>query len=280
LQPHGFHVVLADMKFESFGISDLGCKRERNEDSFFVNNDLLLFMVADGMGGHLGGEYASKLAVQTVEETITMLTDDPNVTLQDDVELKPGDFKAWLKYAIGTASQRIFEKAAQDHTLNGMGTTAVVQLFRKNRVYLANVGDSRGYRIRGNKIDQLTTDHSLVSEQIRAGILKPKEAKEHRLKNIITRSVGFQEDVEVDVETRAMKEGDTYLLCSDGLYNLIENDEILDVVTHHNIAESGKHLIDIAKARGGDDNITVVLTKVLELDEKEAKEDEESTLQM
>ena len=269
------------MAIESFGTSDVGCKREKNEDSFLINEELQLYMVADGMGGHVGGEYASRLAVSTIEEAVVQLNEDPNVTLQDDFEMRPGDFKAWLKYAILMASKKIFEKAAEDSALHGMGTTAVVQLFRKNRVYIANVGDSRGYRIRGNKLDQVTTDHSLVGEQIRAGLIKPKEAKEHRLKNIITRSVGFQEDVEVDIEARAIKEGDIYLLCSDGLYNMVDNDEILDVLIHHDLRESSKHLIDIANSRGGDDNITLVLTKIISLDHDDfkGKEDEESTLQ-
>jgi protein phosphatase len=156
----------------------------------------------------------------------------------------------------------------------------MVMLFRDNRVYIANVGDSRGYRIRRNKMEQMTTDHSLVGEQIRAGMIRPKEAKEHRLKNIITRSVGFQEAVEVDVEARAVKAGDIYLLCSDGLYNMVEDDEILDVFLHHDLKEGTKHLVDIANSRGGDDNITLVLAKVVSLEKQEdGPEDEESTLQ-
>lgn len=267
------------MQIENFGISDVGCKREKNEDRTLINESLSLFMVADGMGGHVGGEYASKMAVKTVEEAVQQLQDDPDATLSDQVEVKPGDFKSWLQFALVVASRKIFEKAAEDTTLHGMGTTAVAMLFRKNRVYIANVGDSRGYRIRRNKIEQMTTDHSLVGEQIRAGIINPKEAKEHRLKNIITRSVGFQETVEVDVEARAVKPGDIYLLCSDGLYNLVEDDEILDIVTHHDLEKSGERLIDIANSRGGDDNISVVMAKVVALEAEETQEDEESTLQ-
>lgn len=280
LQRFGFQVGFKKiMKIESFGITDVGCKREKNEDSHFMSDPLGLYMVADGMGGHVGGEFASKMAVKTVEKIVSQLTSDPESTLPEEGEVKPGDYKSWLKYSLQTASESIYQKALEDNSLQGMGTTAVVLLFRNNRVYMANVGDSRCYRIRGNKIDQLSTDHSLVAEQIRAGILKPKEAKEHRLKNIITRSVGFQEEVDVDVEARAAKPGDIYFLCSDGLYNLVENDEILDIVSHQNLDAAGQHLIEIAKSRGGDDNITVIMAKVSSLEKTGADDDEESTLQ-
>ncbi len=266
------------MKIESFGVTDVGCKREKNEDSFLVNDELQLYVVADGMGGHVGGECASRLAVKTVEEVIEKLNADPDATLQEGYDIKPGDYKGWLNYAFSMASSRIFDKAAEDNTLHGMGTTTVALFFRNNRIFVANVGDSRAYRIRTNKIEQLTTDHSLVAEQIRAGILKPKEAKEHRFKNIITRSVGFQEGVEVDIEARGIKGNDVYLLCSDGLYNLVSNEEMLDLVKNNSLKDSCKHLIDIANARGGDDNISVILVRVDSLDDN-LEEDEESTMQ-
>ena len=267
------------MKIENFGMSDVGCKREKNEDSFFVSDALGLYMVADGMGGHVGGEFASKLAVKTVEQIVTQLTQDPDTTLQEETHLKPNDYKGWLQYSLMMASHAVYDVAAKDPALQGMGTTAVVLFFKKNRVYIANVGDSRCYRVRGHKMEQMTTDHSLVAEQMRAGILKPKEAKEHRLKNIITRSVGFQDVVEADIEARSVKVGDIYMLCSDGLHNLLEEDEIRDILIHQGLKDSCKHLIDIAKARGGDDNITVVLAKALSLEEADPSEDEESTLQ-
>lgn len=266
-------------KLDTFGVTDVGCKREKNEDSFLVNDELQLYVVADGMGGHVGGEYASKLAVKTVEEVVQALQNDPDSTLQEGLDLKPGDFKTWLDYAFTIASRRIFEKASADNSLHGMGTTTVAMLFRNNRVFMGNVGDSRGYRIRDGKIEQMTTDHSLVAEQIRAGIIKPKEAKEHRYKNIITRSVGFQETVEADIEARGAKENDIYLLCSDGLYNLVENSEILDIVKNNSLKDACKHLIDITNSRGGDDNITVVLVKVDSMNAG-ADEDEESTMQV
>lgn len=267
------------MRLEVCGKSDVGLKRERNEDSFLANRRLNLYMVADGMGGHMGGGIASRLAVQSVEETMTRLMEAPDVPPTDHPGLQPGDFKGFLQYALGVASRRIFEKASHEAKLQGMGTTSVLVFFRKNKIYIANVGDSRAYRIRQGKLEQMTVDHSLVGEQLRAGILKPKEAKEHRLKNIITRSVGFQEEVEVDCEARGAKEDDFYLLCSDGLYNLVEEEEILDVVTHQNLKTACSQLIDIANSRGGDDNVTVVIVRVVSLEGDEGEAEEESTLQ-
>lgn len=266
------------MRVEFVGLTDVGCKRTKNEDSLLTDENLNLFMVADGMGGHSAGEFASRMAVQTVQEIIQELTDDPDATLQNTASIRPGDFKGYLRYALTQASQRIYEKATEDSGMQGMGTTAVVSLFRKNKVFVANVGDSRGYRIRNKKIEQVTEDHSLVAEQIRAGILRPSEAKEHRLKNIITRSVGFQEGVDVDCEAKSAKVGDIYLLCSDGLYNMVEDEEMLAVISQQSLQDAAVHLIDIAKTRGGDDNITLVLAKVGTLDESNPEEEEESTL--
>lgn len=268
------------MQIEGIGKSDVGCKRAKNEDNHLVLNDLKLYVVADGMGGHVGGEFASKLAVHTIEETMKNLTQDPEATLEQLGEhIRQGDYKAYLSYAIRMASRKIFEKSVADEELQGMGTTAIVLLLRGKKIYLANVGDSRGYRIRDKKIEQLTTDHSLVEEQVRAGMLRREEASKHRLKNVITRSVGFQDDVEVDTQSKMAQENDIYLLCSDGLYNMIEAEEILDIVNHHNLQEATNHLIDIANSRGGDDNITVILVKINSLKGAEGEDDEETEIQ-
>ncbi len=266
------------MRIRTFGISDVGKRRERNEDSFLINDDLQLLIVADGMGGHLGGEYASKLAVNTVSETIKDMDADPDMTLQEGVHIRPGDYAGYLRYAIQLASQNIYEKAMSDSTLRGMGTTTVAMLFRNNKVYIANVGDSRAYRIRQDDIQQITKDHSLVGEQIRAGIISEDDARAHRLKNIITRSVGFQEEVDTDVDIRVVRVGDRFLMCSDGLSNLVADPEICEVLKNNNIENASKHLVDIANERGGDDNITIVVAEVegIEEDDSETLGDEET----
>lgn len=270
------------MRIRIFGLTDVGKRRERNEDSYLVNEDMNLAVVADGMGGHLGGEYASKLAVKVVEEILGELESDPELTLQEGAHFKAGDYTSYLRYAVQQASQNIYEKATNDATLKGMGTTTVVALFRNNKVYIANVGDSRGYRVRNGQIQQITKDHSLVGEQIRAGIISEDDARAHRLKNIITRSVGFQEEVDTDVDIRVLRVGDTFIMCSDGLSNMIEDEEICTVVQDNDLEEACQHLIDIANERGGDDNITVVLARVdgLDDDDSETLGTDDETIEM
>jgi serine/threonine protein phosphatase PrpC len=266
------------MLIKSFGHSDVGRRREKNEDSFLVNDERRLYLVADGMGGHLGGEFASKLAVATIDEIVKSLEDDPEMTLPEGESLKPGDFSNCLRFAIREASRRIFEKANEDSNLHGMGTTTVAILFRNNKAYIANVGDSRVYRIRGKRINQITKDHSLVGEQIRAGLLSADDSRVNRLKNIITRSVGFQEDVDSDVDIRPVKVGDRFLLCSDGLSNLVQDEEIRDVVLSNELEPAVLRLIDIANERGGDDNITAVITEVVDLDKTASSPADDTTL--
>lgn len=270
------------MKIRSFGCSDVGRRREKNEDSFLVSDNLALYVVADGMGGHLGGDIASQLAVGTIGETIRALEADPEMTLREggDVSFRSGEYQGYLRYAIQLASQRIFEKSIADASLHGMGTTTVALLFRKNKVYIANVGDSRAYRVRGDEIHQMTKDHSLVWEQVRAGTLSEEDARGHRLKNIITRSVGFQDDVDVDIDVRVVREKDRFLLCSDGLSNMVQSLEIRDIAATHDLETACRHLVDIANERGGEDNVTVTLVEVEALDdEKGMEKDDESTME-
>lgn len=228
-----------------------------------LHPDLHLYIVADGMGGHVAGGLASRMAVTTIEEVVQRLTADPDATLEgDEFAFRPGDYKGMMRYAIQTASHRIYAKAREDPQLKGMGTTTVALLVREGKVYLANVGDSRGYLIRGGQIKQVTVDHSLVGEQMRAGMLSESDARSHRLKNIITRSVGFQDAVEIDVEARPLRAGDLYLLCTDGLTNMVEDQELFSVVTHNTMKDACQQLVDLANERGGDDNITVLMVEV------------------
>ncbi len=253
------------MKIESYGMSNVGMKRPRNEDSYLINDELNLYMVADGMGGHLGGAFASKLAVTTVEEVIDKLRNDPEVTQIKGVNTAgstPGDH---LRHAVREAGRRIHHQALFDEDLHGMGTTVVAALAVKDKIYLANVGDSRAYLIREGKIQQITEDHSFVSEQVRAGVISAADARSHKLKNIITRSVGYQEDVDIDITPLKPQAGDRILMCSDGLSNLVEDADIEKSVINHDLKESCEELIRKANSRGGDDNITVVLVQVDEI---------------
>lgn len=254
------------MQIAGYGLTDIGARREKNEDSYLINTDHNLYIVADGMGGHLGGEFASKLAVTTIGEVIAEITQDPDTTLQSNVEIRPGDFKSYLQYAISVASTRIYERSAVDPSLHGMGTTVVALIFKDGKAYYANVGDSRCYLIRAGKIKQLTQDHSLVGEQLRAGIIKATDVKNHKLKNIITRSVGFQEDVEVDVNAKNVKPGDKFILCSDGLTNMISNSDILAIAGEKSPKQACQEMVELANKNGGDDNITVLVAEVVSVD--------------
>jgi len=214
------------MKIEAYGLSDVGKKRSRNEDSFLVSEVLQFFVVADGMGGHSGGEYASRLAVATMEEVIQSINTDPEATVISGVNSEDTEFGDRLKYAIEVAGQKIFDQALYDTELKGMGTTITSVMIEEQVAYVANVGDSRVYLVRGDDIKQLTTDHSLVSEQMRAGLISEKDAKKHKLKNIITRSVGYQEEVEIDIIKVELQKDDKIILCSDGLTNMVEDPEL------------------------------------------------------
>jgi len=251
------------MKIASYGLSNVGMKRGQNEDNYLINEDLNLYVVADGMGGHLGGEFASKMAVSTVEEVIERLS-NPEGTPQNGANARDIPTGDRLRFAIKEAGRRIFDQALYDEALKGMGTTTVAALIDNDKAFIANVGDSRGYLIRDGKIEQVTEDHSLVGEQVKAGILSAHDARAHRLKNIITRSVGYQEEVESDVSERALKAGDKLLLCSDGLSNLVDDGEMEEVVTRYPLNEACERLVELANQKGGDDNITVILIQVVE----------------
>ncbi len=254
------------MRVDYFGKTDVGKKREKNEDSLLINydpaQDCGLFMVADGMGGHLGGEFASRIAVKTVGDTIKQLLEDPEATLLKDIAFDRGDPGETVKYAIRLASQKIFEEAARNPGLRGMGTTSVVLLIQNGKGYIAHVGDSRAYLVQQNRIQQLTTDHSLVAEQLKAGFITPEEMKNHKYRNIITRSVGFQSDVDIDLLIRDLEKGDRFVLCSDGLTNMIEDADILKIVSKNDPKTSCQKLVEMANKKGGDDNVTVIVTSI------------------
>jgi len=251
-------------RFRSAARTDVGMKRDHNEDSFLANDDLGLYVVCDGMGGHAGGETASRLAVQTVEKELIsarLRVDDP---FSSDAPLSESPLAAALREAVEGACAAVYWTSRANPELAGMGTTCILLLVHKDQAIVGHVGDSRAYLVRGGQVWQLSEDHSLVNEQVRAGLLTEEEARHSRLKNVITRSVGFEEDVLVDVigvETRA---GDKFLLCSDGLSNLVTNDEIRDALVREDLDKVPETLIELANSRGGDDNVTVVVVQRVE----------------
>lgn len=236
-----------DMKFQSWCITDKGLKRAGNQDSYLIDERLGLFIVADGVGGHMGGEVASALAVETVREVIG----HPKAT-----DFQP---KQVLMQAYEEASHRIFDRATQETRLSGMGTTMVTGYVRNSNIYIANVGDSRAYLYRKPYVWQLTEDHSLINEQIRLGLLTEEQARKVIGKNVITRSVGFERDVFPDVIEREVSEGDVYIFCSDGLSGMITDAQILQIMSETSIEKTAEILIEQALAHGGEDNVTVLV---------------------
>ena len=238
--------------------TDVGMKREHNEDSFLVNEDLGLYVVCDGMGGHAGGETASRLAVQTIERELLsakLRAEDP---FASTAPLENTPLAGALREAVEGACAAVFRTSRANPELAGMGTTCISLLVHGTKALIGHVGDSRAYLVREGDVHQLSEDHSLVNEQVRAGLLTEEEARHSRLKNIITRSVGFEEDVLVDVIGIETHPGDKFLLCSDGLSNLMTNEEIRDALLQNDLDAVPEKLVQLANERGGDDNITVV----------------------
>ncbi len=250
------------MKFKSKGATDIGRLREANEDAFLIDDERRLYLVADGMGGHRGGDFASKKALELVIEELSELEKSQEATqpLPQAGDRTPTQIR--LMRAFQRANQRLFEISMQEPTLRGMGTTLTGLQFDEKFANIAHIGDSRAYLIRDGKIQQLTEDHSWVHEQVKMGILTEEEARNHPLKNIITRSLGHERDIEVDLEKIEYKPKDKYLLCSDGLTNMISDQEILKIILEHPLEDAVQALIERANQEGGYDNITVVLVEV------------------
>lgn len=236
--------------------TDVGLRRERNEDSFLYDEELGLYCVADGMGGHRGGEVASSMAVKTLLEYVR------GVRTQN----RKYGARELLVRGYEEASAKIYDKShVESPELHGMGTTLVTALANEDSLFIGNVGDSRCYLYSQDRLWQLTEDHSLVNEQLRAGLIKEEDLPRLTNRNVITRSVGFEREVQVDIIERPYSKGDLYLLCSDGLCGLVEDQVILDSIRKHGVEKPEAivtECIDEAKAAGGDDNVTVMVITV------------------
>ncbi len=246
-------------KIEAVGSTDVGRVRSVNQDSFLVDNHNFLFIVADGMGGHAGGEIASKLCIEQVIKFL--IPKEIQIDPYDDRLHPDAKLLMALSESVNYASAKIYERALEEPALKGMGTTATVVKIIGRHAYFAHVGDSRLYLIRSGFIYQLTHDHSLVSEQVRAGLLTQQEADFHHLKNVITRSVGYQEEEDVDSSSVKLEDKDLLIICSDGLHGKVADRELSQIAQNLGTA-SVKKLIDLANERGGDDNISVIILKI------------------
>jgi len=236
--------------------TDVGRVRSHNEDSHLIDPELGLYLVADGMGGHAGGAHASQLCVDVVDKVVRKGVD----TLGGLSREEQGEAVAELLGAAASeASARIFEQAAADPRLQGMGTTLTGLFLREDRGFVVHVGDSRAFLLRAGTARQLTNDHSWLNEQVQAGVLTEEEAAASDLKHIITRSVGFERHVEADVIPINVASGDAFLLCSDGMSNYVDGEEIAMLARDHWYSDLPQLCTDLANKRGGDDNITVMV---------------------
>ena len=235
---------------KTFSLTDVGMKRKINQDYLYTSEEPVgnlpnLFIVCDGMGGHKAGDYASRRSTEIIVESVK------NNTKTSPIKI--------IREAIEEANSHVFSEASENSEMTGMGTTCVASCVIGNTLYVANVGDSRLYLI-DREITQITKDHSLVEEMVRVGQIDRRSARTHPEKNIITRAVGAAPDIKVDFFDVSIKEGDLILMCSDGLSNMVEDEDIRMIVTAQpDLALKAERLVQEANARGGKDNIAVVL---------------------
>ncbi len=236
---------------ETYSLTDMGVTRDMNQDYFFTSDESMghlpnLFIVADGMGGHKAGEFASRYTVDTIVKGVK--------------KCRKREPEAILHTAITAANQALREYGSEHPQMRGMGTTVVAATLKGDRLTVANVGDSRLYLV-GKKMRQVSVDHSLVQELIRLGEITKEQARNHPDKNIITRAIGAEDQVEIDFFNVRIHEGDKILLCSDGLTNMVKNSQIREILNREDmsLAEKVELLVDTANKNGGKDNITVVV---------------------
>ncbi len=235
------------MKARVHGLTDVGRRRENNQDQLLVDEQRDVYAIADGMGGHAAGEVASSIAIKALAETINDISDE--------------EANQFLVDAFQEGNRRICESVLARGEWRGMGTTIVALVRRDDRVIIGHVGDSRSYVLRDGALVQLTDDHSWVAEQVRMGLLTNEEAHKHPMRNIVTRAMGNRLELEVDVSEQPIQPGDVFLLCSDGLNSMIDDEQISEILSRHqdDPVEACRALIDAANELGGDDNITVIV---------------------
>ena len=243
------------------GLTDVGTTRDHNEDNLHINNDLELFVVADGVGGQNAGEVASRMAVEVINSHYLKATEDDDEPFIGEAVESMSDEVNRMASAIRLANQVVYETSTSNPSLKGMGSTVVaVTATEDGNLAVAHAGDSRVYLIRDGGMFQLTNDHSLVAEQVRAGLITPEEAATSKIRNVITRALGVSPEVEVDMDEQPLEDGDIILLCSDGLTGMVDDDTILSVIEQQpSLEKACEELIRLSNENGGKDNITAVL---------------------
>ncbi len=247
------------MKMQGFGLTDVGVVRSHNEDSFFVSNESALYIVCDGVGGRNAGEIASQMGVDIIRDHMTKARGKSNAFI-GTFDNALSETTNRLGSAIRLANQVVYEAAKSKPNLQGMGSTVVAAVYEDGTLSLAHAGDSRAYLLRKEKLSQLTDDHSLVNEQLRKGLISKEEARLSEIKNVITRALGPEPEIDVELAQHKVQGGDAYLLCSDGLSNMVPDEMILSTMLNSDrIDRACMNLIELAKDNGGTDNITAVI---------------------
>ena len=244
------------MDFEFFSQTDTGRVRSNNEDAIALDARCGVAVLADGMGGYAAGEVASGMACDFIQGELGRWLSEASSNASD------GDVKRAMDICVDNANRAIFGAANSNPTYAGMGTTLVLAVFRSGRLLMGHIGDSRGYRWREGQLQQITKDHSLLQEQIDAGILTPEQAQFAANKNLVTRALGVEDLVLMETHLHDIQSGDIYLMCSDGLSDMLRDQQIADVMSAHtSLPEMGEALVAAANEAGGRDNIAVVLVR-------------------
>jgi len=254
--------VAQPFRIEVAGETNVGRKRNHNEDNFAIYADFGLFLVADGMGGHASGEVASKMAVDSLHDFFAQTADDPERTWPYKMDRSKGYEENRMITGIKLANLRIYETAQRDSKKRGMGTTFAGLFTANDGIYVAHVGDSRVYRHRDGKLEMLTEDHSLLNDYIKMKRLTEEEIANFPHKNVIVRALGMKDTVKVDTRFEVPMLNDTYILCSDGLAGPVTDEEINEILNEYkDLKECSSKMIERANEHGGPDNVTCVLVR-------------------
>ena len=261
------------MLVKSSGISDVGLKREGNEDYFSTEDSSGLYVVADGMGGHLAGEVASRVVVEMINKSFSRCVEEQ--AQQDELFGYPDSSLTklgnYILSSVRLANRVCYEMALGYEQYHGMGTTVVILLVTSSVIIAANVGDSRIYRVRNGHIERLSRDHTIVAEQLEMGVLSEEDAVTSPLRHILTRNLGSAEAVEVDIFEIEPTNNDRFILCSDGLTDLVSDQEILEMAQNeHDPEDLGRKLVDTVLKRGAHDNTTIVSVFLADMKKKKA----------